>query len=942
MASATITNSGKIFLVDDFTRKGDLDLFRNDGIFASAGSISLIGRDATSRTLLAPGSILIAGLRPDDKTQVLTAGKAIAINAATIGITAQQTGKTVNRAKIRAGGDIALTTPGVLTIGGSVEMAAGRVVLSGVDIVTTRSAAIYAGGAGFLNSAGGLSNAGSLVVTNQLELSKNFGRFSNSGVVSMGRTGAFSLTGAFTNTGYIGGDGPVAMTAASFANDGHLQSGPWMNLTSSGDMRLKGATVAKGNMALTAGNLVLDKGLMTLNAATGKPAPNVGFISAGNLQIKAAQFISRGNISLTGAGPNEWKIAEDFRQEGLTESSGPLTLTGREVVTAKGSLISSSGDLVLQGASGKAAKNFDLSGSLIGQHVTLRNGAEILLRSPSVVSSSGNIALEADKGITLAGQASAKNRLDITGAGLRVSGTNYANILNARSSSRIEHSGQSNARQTLRLTATERLVNSGAITSADSVILTGGSLLRNAVGGQIKATDLTLRLTAENVNAALDNSGMLLGAKNLAVRTGKLNNTAEGTIRAGKVDLTAQRDVSNLGVIHAFGVFARIGGGLSNAKLIRGDEIVTIFTERGGINTTSDSRIFAKIITLSSGVGLINNGHIGVAGNKNIPDTTSLRIKAVGGLTNNNAIRGNDIELVGASVTNSQAGSATASKILRIESETFGVVNNGALQGNEAAIIAKRSFENYGRITGSKKLGVVATTGRLYNKGNLYGREIELLAEKSTLLSETAIGAGSRFAAKAATAEFKAAISAGNTLGLETTAGDLTLVGAAVAKTVAIKSAGMLKARGGAVRGADVTQIIAADIQRTDITATNRKLGVVPGNVGNLYIELKSGSFGTAPAEPLKNAPGTALSQYEQANLTASGSVEVIASKNLFLTGVIKSQKNTSLQAKEFVALKSANLTAGTKLHVQGNKYIKNYGDTVLSANTIALNQRYG
>lgn len=403
IASASLVNSGKIFLIDNFSRSGDIDLFENSGSFSSAGSIYISGRNAQSKIILGQDSHLIAGLLADDKTQVLQAGKHLTLIAEQVQISGQA-GRT---AAIAAGGNIAIQTPQTLAIGGNVQTKIGNLTLSAADVVITQAASVYVGGIGNINSAAGLVNSGSLVVGRRLDLADGFGRLTNSGVLTVGQTGAFTMTGVLTNTGYMGSDAFLSVNAASIRNDGYLQAGTWMNLAAAGDVRLRGATIATGNISISAASLLLGKGLITPNGETGKSEENTGLISAAYLQIAANTFTNRGIVSLTGIGDNNWTITDGFRQEGRAHIKGNLTINTAAFSTGADSLLSSSGKLIAQGTSGAGAKNFDLSGTMVGKHVTISNDASIWLRSGSMVTAAGNIALTSAANISLAGEASA-------------------------------------------------------------------------------------------------------------------------------------------------------------------------------------------------------------------------------------------------------------------------------------------------------------------------------------------------------------------------------------------------------------------------------------------------------------------------------------------------------------------------------------------------------
>lgn len=923
-----IVNSGEIFLVDEFKRFGNIDLFDNSGSFATAGNIRIAGRDNSSRIILRPGSTLVAGLQPDDKKQSLLKEKYITLDAGTISIQGKKDkGKDV-LARISAGGGVSLSTPGDLAIGGQIDARGGNVSLKAADISIARSASVYASGRGFLTSKSGLANTGSLVVGGRLQLSEGFKQVSNSGVLSMGQTRNFNLSGAFINSGFFGSKSYAAIKASRIENSGQLQAASWMTLDTPGNIDLTGTTVADGVITLKGTDILLDR-----RSATDKSG---GALSAGQLYLAARTFRNHGTISLSGTGASNWTLSDSFEQKGITYSKGHLKVTAPKITTQQHSVLATNGNLKLQAPETGASRNFHLRGNLSGQHVAVHSGAGLAVHEGAMLSSAGNTSLEAATWLNGFGEIGARNYLALSGNSLNLTGRLYADHIRASSKSWLGHGGRSFARTSLQMTAVGKLNNSGKISVGGHAKLTAGSFLRNDQDANIEATRLSL-VTAQDIR----NFGRFFGAQELNTKGGALSNMAGATIRAGKARFDTVGNFNNAGTIRGLGVFGKIGGSIRNSGTIRGDELVTM-TAANNLNNQETGRIFAKVIALTAEKYLANKGQVGATTSERFPNAVSTYLSAGGWLDNYGSIRGKDITLHGnVGINNKEGAHAIATHVLRVQANTNGISNSGTFKGRDIAVISKNWMDNNGLIEASRDLGISTDQGRIYNSGSLRGRDITLFAKNREVLSTKAIKANRNLLVQATSAEFQQWIRAGNTLSIKTTSGGVTLGGAAVANTVGVDAKGKLRAKGGAIQGSQTTLIKATDIIRTDLSDDNRKLGILPRKTGNLYIELKE-DFGPRWDVSQKRAKELVLSEYEKVDITSAGEVDIRTAGDMLLTGKIHAKNGVTLQAKQLAAFRNADLKAGTKLHLEGRQYLKNIGNTKLSANNVVLNQNWG
>ncbi|MDO5658168.1 MAG: polymorphic toxin-type HINT domain-containing protein [Paracoccus sp. (in: a-proteobacteria)] len=923
-------NDGRVTLQLNYRSFDVIHAFRNDGVFSSAGNIELrLAGDGASIDL-GRESAMLAGLLVDEDGNTEFGTGRVLLAAPTVIIRGQSAAAGVKRAQLIAGGGVTVEAATAMQIGGIVQSHSGSVSINAPGIGLAQIAEIIAGRDLVLSSGeAGITNAGLLAASGALSVTDGMADFNNTGIVSIGRTGRFNIAGEFRNSGVFTASGNTVIAAGSVLSNGHLQGATGLSLNAA-SIRLHGTVASNGALTL--------RGAEVISGLTGRErgAAESARLSADRLIIAADNLTLRGAIYLSGARENTWTASNSAHIEAVTYSEAGLRVTAPRISTAANSVISSEGTVTLLGQAADAPSDITLRGYLSGANITLSNLRNLDVNGTAQLSSSGNIRAIAGGRVRQWGQMAARGNIVLNGDSLLQSGTLYAETLDLRSANAIEHRGSSFGAKRLTMASQLGLHNYGEISARDSAVLNSGTFIRNYADAKIEASSVTLRATA-----GLDNRGRIFGADRTVLSGQHFHNTETGQIVAGTLDLLSRSWATNHGEIKVFGLFGDVSEAFRNHGEINARDVVVLTTRTGTLNNEASGDIQGRIISLSSGGQVNNHGTIGVR--RATGGTERVRVFAQSGVTNTARILGNNVSVSGEGITNEADALIRASNIVEMAARSGALVNHGQVIGDEIGLTAQARIDNYGTVNSAKMLGMVADNGRVRNEGRLFGDEIRIFASNGAVISTTAIHARKVLSATGANANFAANVTAGEAVQLETTAGDLVLGTRVAAPTVSLRVSDALRAGAGSVRGAQVSQIIAGNIVRTDIAATNRRLGVLPVAVGDVYVELTAANFGPAAQVTLAGAADIPLSSYEAVNLRSTGSVALRTSAgDLFLTGRIEAAKHINIRASRFAALRNVELTAGQDIYLEGNTYLKNHGNTRLSAQNVALVQNTG
>ncbi|EFA1505246.1 filamentous hemagglutinin N-terminal domain-containing protein [Escherichia coli] len=522
------------------------------------------------------------------------------------------------------------------------------------------------------------------------------------------------------NSGLITGDNGLTLNTASLSNPGKITADT-LNVratTLDGDGLLQGAaalalagdTLSQGSHGrwLTAGDLSL----------RGKTLNTAGTTQGQNLTVQADNWANSGSVLATG---------------NLTASAtGQLTSTGDIMsqgdTTLNAATMDNRGSLLSAGTLSLDGNSLDNSGTVQGNHVTIRQNG---------VTNSGTLTGIA--ALTLAARmdmASPQPALMNNGGSLLTSGD-----LTITAGS-ITSSGHWQGKRVL-ITA-DSLANSGAIQAADSLTarLTGAlvstagskvtsngemalSALNLSNSGQWIAKNLTLKANS------LTSAGDITGVDSLTLTVNQtLNNHASGKLLSAGV-LTLKADsVTNDGQFQG-NATTITAGQLTNGGHLQGETLT--LAASGGVNNRSGGVLMSWNALNVSTATLSNQGTIQGGGGVFLNSTDRLQ-------NDGKILSGSNLTLTAQVLANTGSGLVQAATLLLdvVNTVNGGRVlatgsadvkgttlnNTGTLQGADL-LVNYHTFSNSGTLLGTSGLGVKGSsllqnaTGRLYSAGNL-------------------------------------------------------------------------------------------------------------------------------------------------------------------------------------------------------------------------------
>ncbi len=520
------------------------------------------------------------------------------------------------------------------------------------------------------------------------------------------------------NSGLITGDNGLMLNAVSLSNPGKIIAdtlsvrattldGDGL-LQGAGALALAGDTLSQGSNGrwLTAGDLTL----------RGKTLHTAGTTQGQNLTVQADNWANSGSVLATG---------------NLTASAtGQLTSTGDIMsqgdTTLKAATMDNRGSLLSAGTLSLDGNSLDNSGTVQGNHVTIRQNS---------VTNSGTLTGIA--ALTLAARmASPQPALMNNGGSLLTSGD-----LTITAGS-ITSSGHWQGKRVL-ITA-DSLANSGAIQAADSLTarLTGelvstagskvtsnGEMALSALNlsnsGQWIAKNLTLK--ANSLTSAGDITGV--DALTLTVNQTLHNHASGKLLSAGVLTLKAD-SVTNDGQLQG-NATTITAGQLTNGGHLQGETLT--LAASGGVNNRSGGVLMSRNALNVSTATLSNQSTIQGGGGVSLNATDRLQ-------NDGKILSGSNLTLTAQVLANTGSGLVQAATLLLdvVNTVNGGRVlatgsadvkgttlnNTGTLQGADL-LVNYHTFSNSGTLLGTSGLGVKGSsllqngTGRLYSAGNL-------------------------------------------------------------------------------------------------------------------------------------------------------------------------------------------------------------------------------
>ena len=514
-----------------------------------------------------------------------------------------------------------------------------------------------------------------------------------------------------------------------------------LELTSAGEVRLGGTTVASNNVSIAttgalinvgqfyagqafdlrtgslrnegiiyglAGGYVATVGLLettaasTLHAGAGLTLDAGAVNSSGIVDASGSLALSsRGDVNLEGAVQGDGDVAvratNRLNNAATVLSGGRLDVQAARIANQAGGVafagsdlaVTTSGDLANDGS---LISNRDLAVSASGivshgelgtqqGNASLTSASDMLLSGNTVVA--GTLKLRAQGGLQQQGL------LTVTGLDADVRSLDNSGELYARGDAQVHtagtlsNTGSLHADGGLTLNADGVLANAGNM-HAEKALTLSASGINQAQGGQISASD-ALRLTS---TGALVNDGNIVGANGLDVRAGSLRSSGQLGTTAGSVSLaTTAGDLTLAGTtVSAESLEAQSAGAL---------------TQSGSMNAASAT--------------LVSAGDIVLAGDNSV--TGALGLDAGHDLHNTGSVHaGGKLDLRAGGDIDNRGGIAAEQGVDARADGAFTQTAVGKLQGNGDIAIASGRIDNAGTIAGTKNVSLT-TQGDLVQSG---------------------------------------------------------------------------------------------------------------------------------------------------------------------------------------------------------------------------------
>ncbi|GDT59362.1 hemagglutinin-related protein [Escherichia coli] len=655
-----------------------------------------------------------------------------------IHLTSTESGVGVNLGNLYAReGDIILNSAGKLVLKNS--LAGGNTTVTGTNV--SLSGDNKAGGNLSVTGTTGLTlNQSRLVTDKNLVLSSSGQIVQNGGELTAGQN---------------------AMLSAQHLNQtsGAVNAAENVTLTTTGDITLKGRSVAGKTLTVSSGSLNNGGTLVAGRDATVKTGTfsNTGAVQGNGLKVTATDLTSTGSIK---SGSTLDISARNATLSGDAGAKDSARVTVSGTLENRGRLVS---DDVLT----LSATQINNSGTLSGAKELVASADTLTTTEKSVTNSDGNLMLNSASS-TLAGETSAGGTVSVKGNSLKT--TTTAQTQGNSVSVDVQNAqldGTQAARDILTLNASEKLTHSGK-SSAPSLSLSAPELTSSGVlvGSALNTQSQTLT-----------NSGLLQGKASLTVNTQRLDNQQNGTLYSA-ADLTLDiPDIRNSGLITGDNGLTLNAVSLSNPGKIIADTLSVRATTLDGDGLLQGAGALAlEGDTLSQGrngrwltagdlslrgktlntAGTTQGQNLTVqadnwANSGSVLATGNLTASATGQLTSTGDIMSQGDTTLNAATTDNR-GSLLSAGTLSLDGNSLD--NSGTVQGNHVTL-HHRSTDNSGTVTGLSGLtlhsadgltnsgallsqnSLALSTGDVTNSGRIQGRNITL--DASSLTSSGAV-----------------------------------------------------------------------------------------------------------------------------------------------------------------------------------------------------------
>lgn len=702
LSATQINNSGTLSGAKELVASADTLTTTEKSVTNSDGNLML---DSASSTLAgetsAGGTVSVKGNSLKTTTTAQTQGNSVSVDVQN----AQLDGTQAARDILTLNASEKLTHSGKSSAP-SLSLSAPELTSSGVLVgsalntqsQTLTNSGLLQGEASLTVNTQRLDNQQNGTLYSAADLTLDIPDIRNSGLIT-GDNGLMLNAVSLSNPGKIIAD-TLSVRATTLDGDGLLQG--------AGALALAGDTLSQGSHGrwLTADDLSL----------RGKTLNTAGTTQGQNITVQADRWANSGSVLATG---------------NLTASAtGQLTSTGDIMsqgdTTLNAATMDNRGSLLSAGTLSLDGNSLDNSGTVQGNHVTIRQNS---------VTNSGTLTGVAT--LTLAARmTSPQPALMNNGGSLLTSGD-----LTITAGS-ITSSGHWQGKRVL-ITA-DSLANSGAIQAADSLTARLTGELVSAAGSKVTSNG-EMALSALN----LSNSGQWI-AKNLTLKANSLTSAGDIT-GVDALTLTVNQTLHNQtnGKLLSAGVLTLkadsatndgqlqgnattiTAGQLTNGGHLQGETLT--LTASGGVNNRSGGVLMSRNALNVSTATLSNQGTIQGGGGVSLNATDRLQ-------NDGKILSGSNLTLTAQVLANTGSGLVQAATLLLdvVNTVNGGRVlatgsadvkgttlnNTGTLQGAEL-LVNYHTFSNSGTLLGTSGLGVKGSsllqngTGRLYSAGNL-------------------------------------------------------------------------------------------------------------------------------------------------------------------------------------------------------------------------------
>ncbi|EOU7176738.1 contact-dependent inhibition effector tRNA nuclease [Escherichia coli] len=684
LSATQINNSGTLSGAKELVASADTLTTTEKSVTNSDGNLML---DSASSTLAgetsAGGTVSVKGNSLKTTTTAQTQGNSVSVDVQN----AQLDGTQAARDILTLNASEKLTHSGKSSAP-SLSLSAPELTSSGVLVgsalntqsQTLTNSGLLQGEASLTVNTQRLDNQQNGTLYSAADLTLDIPDIRNSGLIT-GDNGLMLNAVSLSNPGKIIAD-TLSVRATTLDGDGLLQG--------AGALALAGDTLSQGSHGrwLTADDLSL----------RGKTLNTAGTTQGQNITVQADRWANSGSVLAT---------------DNLTASAtGQLTSTGDIMsqgdTTLKAATTDNRGSLLSAGTLSLDGNSLDNSGTVQGDHVTIRQNS---------VTNSGTLTGIA--ALTLAARmVSPQPALMNNGGSLLTSGD-----LTITAGSLV-NSGAIQAADSLTARLTGELVS-----TAGSKVTSNGEMALSALNlsnsGQWIAKNLTLKANS------LTSAGDITGVDTLTLTVNQtLNNQANGKLLSAGV-LTLKADsVTNDGQLQG-NATTITAGQLTNGGHLQGETLT--LAASGGVNNRSGGVLMSRNALNVSTATLSNQGTIQGGGGVSLNATDRLQ-------NDGKILSGSNLTLTAQVLANTGSGLVQAATLLLdvVNTVNGGRVlatgsadvkgttlnNTGTLQGADL-LVNYHTFSNSGTLLGTSGLGVKGSsllqhgTGRLYSAGNL-------------------------------------------------------------------------------------------------------------------------------------------------------------------------------------------------------------------------------